>query len=237
MTRTLTTNFARRLTGAAVASAIVVTGFSAGSESVSTVAATDAAPQLQQSPIAQSVRYIVQARSTAAAAAAVEAAGGTVLRELGIINAVAASLTPASYTLLSANDAVRRLTEDRNVVSLAKKKDKKNKHSVEAEEDEAPSVDLASSDSSQDDDDDDAAAQAPQIADTVYAHAPSLANANGLHAAGIDGYGVTIAVIDSGLWEKQELKKDTYNRKRVPGSYDAILDKENKVKKDPSGHG
>ena len=34
-----------------------------------------------------------------------------------------------------------------------------------------------------------------------YAHAPSLIGANKLHSYGIDGRGVTIAVIDTGIWE------------------------------------
>ena len=53
--------------------------------------------------------YIVQARSLAAAQAAVHSADGSITHELGVIGAVAAELTAAQLAELRKHSAVRRV--------------------------------------------------------------------------------------------------------------------------------
>ncbi|WP_241505885.1 S8 family peptidase [Parahaliea mediterranea] len=70
--------------------------------------------------------------------------------------------------------------------------------------------------------------------DTYY---PSVVGASALHRLGITGQGVTVAVLDSGLWEHVSLSHDTRGRYRVKGRYDAIADRQGQEVFDESGHG
>ncbi|MFV0276120.1 MAG: S8 family peptidase [Parahaliea sp.] len=70
--------------------------------------------------------------------------------------------------------------------------------------------------------------------DTYY---PAVAGAATLHQLGVTGLGVTIAVLDSGLWEHSALSQDTQGRYRIRGRYDAIRDLAGEVVFDESGHG
>jgi subtilisin family serine protease len=65
----------------------------------------------------------------------------------------------------------------------------------------------------------------------------SVVGAAELHRHGITGKGVTIAVLDSGLWEHPSLKNDTSGQPRVIARYDAIDDVESGEVFDESGHG
>ena len=70
--------------------------------------------------------------------------------------------------------------------------------------------------------------------DTYY---PTAVGADALHRLGVTGTGVTVAVLDSGLWEHPNLAKDSDGNNRIIGRYDAI---ENRTKEeifDASGHG
>jgi len=60
-------------------------------------------------------RFIVQAKSTDAAAELVRGVGGRVTHRLEIIHAVGAELTQEQLTLLEAHDDVRGIWEDRKV--------------------------------------------------------------------------------------------------------------------------
>jgi hypothetical protein len=66
---------------------------------------------------------------------------------------------------------------------------------------------------------------------------PSVVGADALHKLGITGSGVTLAVLDSGLWETSVLKLNTRGEPRVIGRYDAIRDIANQEVFDASGHG
>lgn len=70
--------------------------------------------------------------------------------------------------------------------------------------------------------------------DTYY---PTVAGASELHRHGITGRGVTVAVLDSGLWEHPALALDTHGKPRIVGRYDAIEDIAGKPVSDASGHG
>lgn len=70
--------------------------------------------------------------------------------------------------------------------------------------------------------------------DFYYARA---AGADALHAHGITGAGVTVAVLDSGLWEHKALATDTAGRARIVARYDAIRNTTENAVFDESGHG
>lgn len=65
----------------------------------------------------------------------------------------------------------------------------------------------------------------------------SVAGVDALHLQGITGKGVTVAVIDSGLWEHEALMKDTAGKNRVVARYDALTNATNDTVVDESGHG
>lgn len=58
-----------------------------------------------------------------------------------------------------------------------------------------------------------------------------------LHRQGITGKGVTVAVVDSGLWEHEALMNDTSGKSRVVARYDALTDVVDLEVVDESGHG
>jgi len=70
--------------------------------------------------------------------------------------------------------------------------------------------------------------------DTYY---PTVAGAAELHRHGITGRGVTVAVLDSGLWEHPALSMDTGGKPRIVGRYDAMENIAGTPVSDASGHG
>ena len=65
----------------------------------------------------------------------------------------------------------------------------------------------------------------------------SVAGADALHLQGITGKGVTVAVLDSGLWETEALASNTSGKPRVLARYDAIKNTTGEEVFDESGHG
>ena len=65
----------------------------------------------------------------------------------------------------------------------------------------------------------------------------TVAGVEALHLQGVTGKGVTIAVVDSGLWEHESLMKDTAGKNRVLARYDALKDVVDEEAVDESGHG
>lgn len=66
----------------------------------------------------------------------------------------------------------------------------------------------------------------------------SVTGASRLHQLGITGAGITVAVIDSGLWESAApLRTNTHGQPRVVARFDAITGQENQPLEDESGHG
>ncbi|MEM6584080.1 MAG: S8 family peptidase [Pseudomonadota bacterium] len=70
-----------------------------------------------------------------------------------------------------------------------------------------------------------------------YVHSGSLVGADLLHQRGITGAGVTVAVIDSGLWETDALAEDISGEQRVLARYNAITDAKESQVSDERGHG
>ncbi len=58
-----------------------------------------------------------------------------------------------------------------------------------------------------------------------------------LHAAGITGAGVGVAIVDTGLWEKAELVTNTQGERRIPGHFNAIRNRSDSKLEDLGGHG
>ncbi|MAT91682.1 MAG: alkaline serine protease [Halioglobus sp.] len=65
----------------------------------------------------------------------------------------------------------------------------------------------------------------------------TVSGAADLHLQGIRGQGVTVAVVDSGLWEHPALMHNTQGKPRVLARYDAITDTAGQEALDESGHG
>ena len=74
----------------------------------------------------------------------------------------------------------------------------------------------------------------PDNADNFYYSAVS--GAEELHRHGVRGAGVTVAVLDSGLWDHPALTLNTDGKERVAARYDAINDN-TEIVFDESGHG
>ncbi len=73
------------------------------------------------------------------------------------------------------------------------------------------------------------------LLDSYY---PTVSGAALLHSHGVTGRGITVAVLDSGLWEANpELRLDTQGEERVLARYDAIAGVEVDEAFDDSGHG
>ena len=71
--------------------------------------------------------------------------------------------------------------------------------------------------------------------DTFY---PTMIEADALHMEGLDATGVTVAVVDTGLWDESPwLKNDMFNQERFMVRYDAIADAIVSNLHDRSGHG
>ncbi len=64
-----------------------------------------------------------------------------------------------------------------------------------------------------------------------------VTDAEELHTHGVTGRGVTVAVLDSGLWEHDTLARNTRGENRIVARYDAIAGKEGATVFDESGHG
>lgn len=70
-----------------------------------------------------------------------------------------------------------------------------------------------------------------------YVRSGTLVGADLLHKKGITGAGITVAVIDSGLWEAPVLAKNTAGDQRVLARYNALIDAEESAVSDKRGHG
>ena len=128
-------------------------------------------------PVATEAR-IIQGADLAAARAAVEAVGGAITHELGIIDAVGARLTPAQVETLRSTPGVRLYGNGAARVSGG------------------------------------------PIPDTVFR---AQVEADRLQQQGIDGSGVTVAVVDSGMWYSyNDLKNNLSGNNRIVAEYDAI---------------
>ncbi len=144
-----------------------------------------------------SLSYIVQGRSLETVTSAVLAVDGEITHELGVIRAVTANLTPAQLETIRNDPGVRRIYGNTGVETAGKP----NNDSGSTEEDSG-------------------------MAGSGYTEFPGLVDADLLHDQGIDGWGVTIAIVDSGIYSGPGITQDRYGFDRVTAVYDATTDYE-----------
>lgn len=152
----------------------------------------------QTTTLEPTTSHIVKADSLADAKAAVTSVNGTITHELGVIGAVAAELTAGQLASLREDRAIRRIYGN-DKVETAGKPTKPN-DPIDEED--------------------------PGMAGSAYTEFPSLVKADILHAQGIDGLGVTIAIVDSGMYSGPGISQDRYGTDRVRAVYDATKDYE-----------
>jgi serine protease AprX len=166
------------------------------------------------SVVGQPASYIVQGKSADSVAAIVQSVGGDITHELGVIRAVGATLTPAQAEALRLHSDVQRLYGNGSI-EVAGKPGGGND----------PNNDPQGGDGGN------------GIQETHY---PTRVFADSLHVSGIDGSGVGIAVLDTGLWNHNGIKYDSAGNARMTAVYNAIT---NEVAvnpmngNDPGGHG
>ncbi|MBT8105368.1 MAG: S8 family peptidase [Woeseiaceae bacterium] len=145
--------------------------------------------------------YIVQGTDVESIRSLVTEQGGTITHELGVISAVAVDLTVAQLASIRNDSGVRRIYGNAPVESAGKP--------VRADKD-------TSDDGSTSTDGSDG-----EMAGSSYTEFPSLVQADVLHDRGIDGWGVGIAIIDSGIYSGPGISQDRYQKKRIKAVYDA----------------
>jgi subtilisin family serine protease len=151
--------------------------------------ARPAAPTQGKAAAGPRLSYIVEAGSLHAAREAVLAAGGSITHELGVIDAVGASLDAGQLAaLLDSAPGIR--VYDNAAAEVAGRGGSGSGSSGSG-------------------------------SGTTYPSHSALVGADRLHAQGITGAGVTVAVIDSGTMSHVALNKDTRGLWRYLSEYDA----------------
>ncbi len=146
----------------------------------------------QSEPAVATASYIVQADSIAIAKDAVIAVDGKVTHELGIINAVGALLSAEQFGELSRNSRLK-IQRDRSAGVAAATL--------------LSSTNLAKSES---------------VGAGPSTFMSTVVGASELHLKGIIGTGVTVAVVDTGYYETDDVSKGPDGSRRILAQYDAI---------------
>ena len=141
---------------------------------------------------AKPARYIVQADSVVIAKRAVIAVKGEITHELDIINAVGAMLSAEQYGRL-AKDSRLKIQLDRAAGVAAARL--------------LSSVNLS---------------RAVKVGDGPSTFMSTVVGASNLHRKGIIGTGVTVAVVDTGYYEIDDISKAPDGSRRILAQYDAI---------------
>lgn len=177
------------------------------------------------------VPVIVQGDDVTAASRAVAGVGGVVTHQLAVIDAVGAELTRSQIRSLQGTGLVKRVYADAEARSARARKKSGRRSSKLPKSLKAWKLSKAPPKNVRYKKDDEAR-------DTFY---PTSIGADALHLRGLDGTGVTVAVVDTGIWDETDwLSKNLYNQDRNILLYDAIDDNviQGKDKwKDDSGHG
>ena len=175
------------------------------------------------------VGYIVQATSAQLAAGAVTEVGGELTHRLEVIDAVGARLSAEQLTALRTRSGVR-IYDNRTAETATSTR---NVELTQLVKTKGPPR------------------KQHQGLDTEY---PSFIEADKLHQAAIDGAGVTIAFLDTGVWTngtqiEQGVAQNGYGEDRILAQYNAVVDVETSgpifaqllnnpgVATDLSGHG
>ena len=147
------------------------------------------------------VSYIVQGSDYEALLLAVETTGGEVTHELPVIDALGVKLTAEEVDALK--DYYPALRLHANAVAETAAKGGGRKGSGDSGGSEEPTG---------------------EVPGDAYSEYPSLIGADQLHAQGITGAGVGVAVIDSGIYTGPGLSANTGEKLRIMAAYDARTD-------------
>jgi len=197
-----------------------------------------------KTPSTDSLRFLVQARSATVARRDVAAVGGSAAQSLGIVNAVSARLTPWQADRLRAMPGVH-VFEDRalgmrqllssltstltSTVTDTATASVATANQLAVVSALTTSVVAAASASSTPQDG--TGENTPTLLyQTDY---PMLVGADTLQRAGVTGHGVTIAMLDSGLWQAPTQNYGT----RILATVDVTNGGSGPVTGDPYGHG
>ncbi|MEM6455570.1 MAG: S8 family serine peptidase, partial [Acidobacteriota bacterium] len=166
--------------------------------------------------------------------AAVQARGGHVTHRLPIIDAIVAEV----------DDAVLDALRDRGLVTAAYADAPIEMANAEREsqDDDARGRETSDTPRDEEDDEDWDWIDPPTLLNSRLTTQREVANVDLLHLFGIQGYGVTVAVVDTGYWRTRRLARNPFNQRRLLAQYDAIDDQlisegTNGVTNDESGHG
>ncbi|MDH4167897.1 MAG: S8 family serine peptidase, partial [Gammaproteobacteria bacterium] len=167
---------------------------------------------------AQAQRFVVQAGQTIRAADAVQRVGGTVITELDVINAVGAELSAAQADALRHTGQVRLYADVALTVNGTKTTSTTTSSTTDYTRTSSSDGTLQSSE-----------LQRAFLNSADYTH-PLLVGAPELHKLGVTGKGMTVAVVDTGLW----WESDTMLSKAPRFRFDTTNAPQND---DPNGHG
>jgi subtilisin family serine protease len=204
---------------------------------------------------------IVQGQSVAVTSTAVLSVGGQVTDELEIINAVGAMLTDTQIETVSEMAGVDQVYANGNVsnpsAGIGDAGDITSQDDVLTNQDGELSFgelsdgalsfgELSDGELSYGDSSGGEALEGPvpglrwPVAVDSRSYGPALVGATRLHRKGITGAGVTLAILDTGLWDHTALTQDSGGRFRIKASYDAIANDEgieHNATTDEHGHG
>ena len=171
--------------------------------------------QPQTTPIQQAInteRFIIQGDNVNSVQQVVEQLGGKVTHKLFIINSVSAEMNNEQIEQLKAHPKIKKLYRDYKVISNFRDGDS-NAHFQD--DDDSPELGF--------------------IPDDNYA---KRVGADLLHDNNIDGTGITIAFVDTGVQRSlTNLTKNQDGNHRLLVQYNAITDEIETKPKDKNGHG
>ncbi len=201
----------------------LILGF--GISLVGAIALTGYSPQpVPQAAALSQQRYLVQADDLHLAAEAVRQVGGTILKELPIISAVGAQLSSVQAALIETDKSLRLYQDSQVKIS------KRTKRSSTGETDNGGELTEEFSRTTAPDGSLEFEEIQRSLMDRIDYEHPSLVGVPELHKRGIRGAGVTVAVIDTGLWWEADTVLSKTPAFRVDTTGESVVD-------DPNGHG
>ena len=172
-------------------------------------------------------RYIVRSTSVEEASAAVKRAGGFAIRELPVIDAVTVSLDSTARKILESDESILAIFEDASVALASSNANSSSKNGGDNKKPKDGGQ-MRLADASGPEDVPESGSSEDGGGQSVHPHAsfPARIGAHGVHDLGVTGRGVTIAVLDTGLYPHANILENAEGRTRIVASYDALKDRE-----------